>query len=63
MDNRSHPNELIIGNIKRTYHNSSAVTGRVSHVLSKLAEGLNIALETKVTKVDYEEEIVKIVSE
>lgn len=32
-------------------------------MLSKLAEGLNKTLDTKVTKVDYEEEIVKIVSE
>lgn len=37
--------------------------GGISQVLSKLAEGLNIELDTKVTKVDYEEKTVKVVSE
>uniref|UniRef100_K1PYF3 Lysine-specific histone demethylase 1B n=1 Tax=Magallana gigas TaxID=29159 RepID=K1PYF3_MAGGI len=35
----------------------------ISQVLSKLAEGLDIDLDTKVTKVDYGEETVKVVSE
>lgn len=37
--------------------------GGISQVLSKLAEGLDIDLDTKVTKVDYGEETVKVVSE